>query len=139
MDQQNSLIESYAIYLLPAEVLKIYLYGAHTISHFHLHIYSLCAFFLVFHWKGIFTYHRMSFHQFDLHNHPPCHTAKMLEYSVHSHKKIGRTDMFLLSRQNTPKMQGKWTKSVRSFGSSLYVEVTNLDGISWPGCTFHFN
>ena len=78
-------------------------------------------------------------HFISFHNHPPCHTAKMLEYSVHSHKKIGRTDMFLLSRQNTPKMQGKWTKSVRSFGSSLYVEVTNLDGISWPGCSFHFN
>lgn len=117
-----------------------FIFMEHTLSATFIYTFThYVLFFLVFHWKGIFTYHRMSFHQFDLHNHPPCHTAKMLEYSVHSHKKIGRTDMFLLSRQNTPKMQGKWTKSVRSFGSSLYVEVTNLDGISWPGCSFHFN
>jgi len=83
-----------------------------------------------------FTYHRMSFHRFHLHSHPPCHTATTLEYSVHSHKKIGRPDTFLLSRQNTPKMQGKWTKSVRSLGACLYAEVAGLEGISWPAADF---
>lgn len=86
--------------------------------------------------KRKFTYHRISFHRFHRHSHPPCHTAMMSEYSVHSHKKIGPPDTSLLSRQNTLKMQGKWTRSVRCLGACLYVEAANLEGISWPAAHF---
>lgn len=71
----------------------------------------------------------MSFHRLCLRSHPPCHTAMMSEYSAHSHKKIGQPDTFLLSRQNTPKMPGKWTESV-----GLLVRVYTQMSQVWGPC-----